>query len=130
MCRCMFHTGYISNLSVAFSKDQLDGACSDPRSPDAMSLELSLENYEGEYKTDAAVNRLEAYEGLLLDEKSALWRELQARKARRTAQPAPAAGENALAAKETVFDVESDEETPTLPLPKLDPGRDVGERAA
>ena len=65
MCRCMFHTGYISNLSVAFSKDQLDGACSDPRYPDAMSLELSLENYEGEYKTDAAVNRLEAYEGLL-----------------------------------------------------------------
>ena len=95
-----------------------------------MSLELSLENYEGEYKTDAAVNRLEAYEGLLLDEKSALWRELQARKARRTAQPAPAAGENALAAKEMVFDVESDEETPTLPLPKLDPGRDVGEMAA
>ena len=45
-------------------------------------------------------------------------------------QPAPAAGENALAAKETVFDVESDEETPTLPLPKLDPGRDVGEMAA
>ena len=92
-----------------------------------MSLELSLENYEGEYKTDVAVNRLEAYEGLLLDEKSALWRELQARKERRTAQPSPAARENAPAAKETVFDVESDEEAPTLPLPQVDPGRDVGE---
>ena len=60
----MFHTGYISNQTVSFSKDQLDGACNDARYPDAMSLELSLENYEGEYTTDAAVNRLEAYEAL------------------------------------------------------------------
>ena len=130
MCRCMFHTGYISNQTVSFSKDQLDGACNDARYPDAMSLELSLENYEGEYTTDAAVNRLEAYEGLLLDEKSALWRELQARKERRTAQPSPAVAENALKEKETVFDVESDDEVPTLPLPQVDPGRDVREFSA
>lgn len=122
---------------------------------------------------------MEAYEGLLLDEKSALFRELQFRKARRSQPQSPIAvpssssmttstavastrslssgeeegEENVEKKKEEekegyqksnvhsqgmLFDIESEEEEEEeeeggkgmkkMPLPKMDPGRDVRER--
>ena len=50
-----------------------------------MCLELRVEETAEEYKPDAAGNRLEVYESLLLDTSSALWRELLYRKERRNA---------------------------------------------
>ena len=102
-----------------------------------MCLELRVEETAEEYKPDAAGNRLEVYESLLLDTSSALWRELLYRKERRNASASATATANATAnatatasAKEggaekgnTVFDIDSEEEKP---LPVKDPSRDVG----
>lgn len=132
LCRSMIHTGYVSGPNLRLSKDQLDGACNDSRYLEDMSLELGLEETTGEYQVDPAVNRMEAYEGLLLDEKSALWRELLHRKERRSAPATPPTktGESTPAEKTSLFDIESDEEEEVkkLPLPQIDPGRDVSER--
>ena len=127
----MIHTGYVSGPTLRLTKDQLDGACNDSRYPEDMSLELGLEETTGDYQMDPTVNRMEAYEGLLLDEHSALWRELLHRKERRsTPTTTPAiSGEAAQSEKTTLFDIESDEEEEVkkLPLPQIDPGRDVSE---
>ena len=102
-----------------------------------MCLELRVEETAEEYKPDAAGNRLEVYESLLLDTSSALWRELLYRKERRNASVSVNANANATAtatataaAKEgeaekgsAVFDIDSEEEKP---LPVKDPSRDVG----
>ena len=102
-----------------------------------MCLELCVEETAEEYKPDAAGNRLEVYESLLLDTSSALWRELLYRKERRNASVSANASANANAnatatasVKEgetekgnTVFDIDSEEEKP---LPVKDPSRDVG----
>lgn len=96
-----------------------------------MCLELRVEETAEEYKPDAAGNRLEVYESLLLDTSSALWRELLYRKERRNASASATATATATAsAKEgeaekgnTVFDIDSEEEKP---LPVKDPSRDVG----
>lgn len=106
-----------------------------------MCLELRVEETAEEYKPDAAGNRLEVYESLLLDTSSALWRELLYRKERRNASASATATANATAnatatatatasGKEggaekgnTVFDIDSEEEKP---LPVKDPSRDVG----
>ena len=102
-----------------------------------MCLELRVEETAEEYKPDAAGNRLEVYESLLLDTSSALWRELLYRKERRNASATANANANANATanatasgKEgeaekgnTVFDIDSEEEKP---LPVKDPSRDVG----
>lgn len=102
-----------------------------------MCLELRVEETAEEYKPDAAGNRLEVYESLLLDTSSALWRELLYRKERRNASASATATANATAnatatasGKEggaekgnTVFDIDSEEEKP---LPMKDPSRDVG----
>ena len=106
-----------------------------------MCLELRVEETAEEYKPDAAGNRLEVYESLLLDTSSALWRELLYRKERRNASASATATANATATttanatatasgKEgeaekgnTVFDIDSEEEKP---LPMKDPSRDVG----
>lgn len=100
-----------------------------------MCLELRVEETAEEYKPDAAGNRLEVYESLLLDTSSALWRELLYRKERRNASATATATANATATatasgKEgeaekgnTVFDIDSEEEKP---LPVKDPSRDVG----
>lgn len=94
-----------------------------------MCLELRVEETAEEYKPDAAGNRLEVYESLLLDTSSALWRELLYRKERRNAS-ANATATATASAKEgeaekgnTVFDIDSEEEKP---LPVKDPSRDVG----
>ena len=100
-----------------------------------MCLELRVEETAEEYKPDAAGNRLEVYESLLLDTSSALWRELLYRKERRNASAsatatatanatATASGKEGEAEKgNTVFDIDSEEEKP---LPVKDPSRDVG----
>ena len=100
-----------------------------------MCLELRVEETAEEYKPDAAGNRLEVYESLLLDTSSALWRELLYRKERRNASASATANATATATatasgKEgetekgnTVFDIDSEEEKP---LPVKDPSRDVG----
>ena len=116
-----------------------------------MCLELRVEETAEEYKPDAAGNRLEVYESLLLDTSSALWRELLYRKERRNASAsatttatatanatttatatanatanatATASGKEGGAEKgNTVFDIDSEEEKP---LPMKDPSRDVG----
>lgn len=100
-----------------------------------MCLELRVEETAEEYKPDAAGNRLEVYESLLLDTSSALWRELLYRKERRNASASVSVNANANATatasgKEgeaekgnTVFDIDSEEEKP---LPVKDPSRDVG----
>lgn len=100
-----------------------------------MCLELRVEETAEEYKPDAAGNRLEVYESLLLDTSSALWRELLYRKERRNASAsatatatanatATASGKEGGAEKgNTVFDIDSEEEKP---LPVKDPSRDVG----
>lgn len=102
-----------------------------------MCLELRVEETAEEYKPDAAGNRLEVYESLLLDTSSALWRELLYRKERRNASASVSVNANANAnatatasGKEgeaekgnTVFDIDSEEEKP---LPVKDPSRDVG----
>ena len=100
-----------------------------------MCLELRVEETAEEYKPDAAGNRLEVYESLLLDTSSALWRELLYRKERRNASvsatatatanaTATASGKEGEAEKgNTVFDIDSEEEKP---LPVKDPSRDVG----
>lgn len=100
-----------------------------------MCLELRVEETAEEYKPDAAGNRLEVYESLLLDTSSALWRELLYRKERRNASASVSVNATATAtatasAKEgetekgnTVFDIDSEEEKP---LPVKDPSRDVG----
>ena len=100
-----------------------------------MCLELRVEETAEEYKPDAAGNRLEVYESLLLDTSSALWRELLYRKERRNATAnanasasatatATASGKEGEAEKgNTVFDIDSEEEKP---LPVKDPSRDVG----
>ena len=92
-----------------------------------MCLELRVEETAEEYKPDAAGNRLEGYESLLLDTSSALWRELLYRKERRNASAtatATASGKEGEAEKgNTVFDIDSEEEKP---LPVKDPSRDVG----
>ena len=102
-----------------------------------MCLELRVEETAEEYKPDAAGNRLEVYESLLLDTSSALWRELLYRKERRNASAsatatatatanatATASGKEGEAEKgNTVFDIDSEEEKP---LPMKDPSRDVG----
>ena len=100
-----------------------------------MCLELRVEETAEEYKPDAAGNRLEVYESLLLDTSSALWRELLYRKERRNASAnanatATATATATASAKEgeaekgnTVFDIDSEEEKP---LPVKDPSRDVG----
>ena len=31
VCRCMVHTGYMGGESLRLKKEQLDGACNDPR---------------------------------------------------------------------------------------------------
>lgn len=109
-----------------------------------MVLELRVEETTEEYKPDVAGNRLEVYESLLLDESSALWRELLYRKERRSAASAASASNatnaanaaNAAGGKaetsgaaeteaetgSTVFDIDSEEEKP---LPVKDPSRDV-----
>ena len=102
-----------------------------------MCLELRVEETAEEYKPDAAGNRLEVYESLLLDTSSALWRELLYRKERRNASASVSVNATATATatatasgKEgetekgnTVFDIDSEEEKP---LPVKDPSRDVG----
>ena len=106
-----------------------------------MCLELRVEETAEEYKPDAAGNRLEVYESLLLDTSSALWRELLYRKECRNASAsatttatatanatanatATASGKEGGAEKgNTVFDIDSEEEKP---LPVKDPSRDVG----
>lgn len=106
-----------------------------------MCLELRVEETAEEYKPDAAGNRLEVYESLLLDTSSALWRELLYRKERRNASAnananatanatatatatATASGKEGETEKgNTVFDIDSEEEKP---LPVKDPSRDVG----
>lgn len=100
-----------------------------------MCLELRVEETVEEYKPDAAGNRLEVYESLLLDTSSALWRELLYRKERRNASASVSVNATATATatasgKEgetekgnTVFDIDSEEEKP---LPVKDPSRDVG----
>ena len=128
----MIHTGYVSGPMLRLTKDQLDGACNDSHYPEDMSLELGLEETTGDYQVNPTVNRMEAYEGLLLDEHSALWRELLHRKERRLAPTTPPTkpGEPVQAEKTNLFDIESDEEEEVkkLPLPQIDPGRDVSER--
>lgn len=165
----MFHTGYTHSSNLRLAKEQLDGACTNPRYPELMALEVSLEPSSTEYQTNIEVNRLEAYEGLLLDENSALFRELKVRKERRSHSQTPIATGEGMALDEKrgeddvnsgvkdsrggdqgevqltttmrknqtsgiLFEIESDEEEEEegekgmrkMPLPKMDPGRDVG----
>lgn len=129
ICRCMIHTGFVSGPSVCLSKEQLDGACGDARYPEEMGVELCVEATSGEYRSNPDANRLEAYEGLLLDSESALWRELLYRKSRRSAPSSPPV-KGVCENKSSAFDIESEEEGTSevgkLPLPTVDPGRDVG----
>lgn len=130
-----------------------------------------MESSSVEYQTNIEVNRLEAYEGLLLDENSALFRELKVRKERRSHPQTPVAmGEGVQTGEQIgeeekgeglagdhadgdvelttvrksqasglLFEIESEEEEEgegskkeggkgmrKMPLPKVDPGRDVG----
>lgn len=136
----MIHTGYINGAVFRLTKDQLDGATSDPRCPDTMSLELALDASQEEYVADASVNRMEVYESLLFDSNSALWREVLHRKKGRStsdvsssvekssASAGASAGANASAkVKGDVFDIDSEEEDEPVkaqPVPKKDPARD------
>ena len=134
----MIHTGYINGTVFRLTKDQLDGATSDPRCPDTMSLELALDASQEEYVADASVNRMEVYESLLFDSNSALWREVLHRKEGRSTSDAspsvekPSASANASAnagakVKGDVFDIDSEEEDEPVkaqPVPKKDPARD------